>query len=118
MARQTAPLPGEEPWIPEPEAGDLLWPRRTIYGGEAKWTPYRGSHRPCDLCVEVLHDHDTQPYSRHPPHPSPATLKRKGPNGESFLCARHGQDYGVRDEAIGRRLAEQRAHQAHMARSR
>jgi hypothetical protein len=95
-----------------------MWPRRKIFGGDAKWTPYRGkTHMTCSTCVEVLMDHDKQPYPRHPGHPAPATKRRKGPNGETVHCARHGMELERKDNEIKARLAVQRAHQDALNRS-
>jgi hypothetical protein len=119
VSRQSAPLAGEEAWVPPPVEGDLLWPRRTIFGGDAKWTPYRGkTHQACTTCVEVLIDHGKQPYPREPGHPAPATKRRKGPNGDTWHCARHGAELERKDAEIAARLAAMRAHEAHMAHGR
>ena len=115
--RQTEPLPGEEAWVPPPVEGDLLWPRRTIYGGDAAWSLYRGkTHQACTTCIEVLQDHEREPYPRQPPHPTAATKRRKGPNGDSWHCARHGTEMERRDGEIKRRLADLRARTEHVAR--
>jgi hypothetical protein len=119
VTRQTEPLPGEEAWVPPPVEGDLLWPRRKIFGGDAKWTPYRGkTHQACSTCIEVLIDHEREAYPRRPGHPLPATKRRKGPNGDTWHCARHGAELERKDAEIAARLATMRAHREHLNRSR
>jgi hypothetical protein len=67
MKVQSEPLPGEEAWIPSPVEPDLLWPRRKIFGGDATWTAYRGkTHQACSTCIEVLIEHEKEPYPRPP----------------------------------------------------
>lgn len=117
MSTRPSPLPGEEPWVPPPIDGDLFWPRRKIFGGEAKWTRYTlKTHQTCTTCVEVLQDHEKQAYERQPPHPSAAALVRSGPNGKTWHCMRHGEELRRRDDAVAERLKDLRAHQAHLAR--
>lgn len=113
--KQTGPLRDEQAWIPEPVAGDLLWPRRTLYGGDAKWTPYKGAHQPCVTCIEVLQDHERQPYLRPPGHPSAATKARQGPNGKTVHCAAHGVELEAKDAAIKAYLKDVRGRAEHMA---
>lgn len=111
---QSAPLPGEEPWIPPPTEGTLHWPSRTIYGGVATWTPYRGAHRACATCIEVVHERGVA----GAPHPAPATRRRKGPNDTTEHCSRHAEVLERKDKEIARRVRERRAAAEHQARGR
>ena len=116
--KQTQPLAGERAWIPPPVTPDLLWPRREIYGGDAKWTPYRGAHQPCVTCIEVIQDHAKEPYPRPPGHPSPAVKARQGPNGKTLHCAGHGVELEAKDAEIKAHLKDLRARHDHLASSR
>jgi hypothetical protein len=119
MRVQSEPLPGEEAWIPSPVEPDLLWPRRKIFGGDATWTAYRGkTHQACSTCIEVLIEHEKEPYPRPPGHPSPATKVRNGPNGRTWHCARHGEALERKDREIKARLTTMREHREHVSRSR
>jgi len=51
----------------------------------AKWSAYRGAHRTCSDCTELIHELGTA----KAPHPMAATRRRKGPNDDRFLCAAH-----------------------------
>lgn len=50
---------------------------------DVKWTEWRGARRPCDDCVQRVHEHGVQ----GAPLPFPATWRRKGPVSDLFLCA-------------------------------
>jgi hypothetical protein len=68
-------------------------------GGDAKWTTYKGSHRPCDWCIRAIH----QQVMRS--HPLPARHKRAGPTSEpAFLCTVHGGRQLTRDQMVKRHL--------------
>lgn len=112
--RQSEPLPGEEPWIPPPVDGTLRWPSRKIFGGIAKWSPYRGSHQPCETCVELIHERGVAAA----PRPAPATRRRKGPNGDTLHCSRHAEVLERKDKEIARRVKAQGEAAEHLARGR
>lgn len=114
MTGQVAPLPGEQPWVPSPVDADLRWPRRQIFGGVATWTPHRGVHRPCDICIEVVHEQGIAAA----PRPAPATMKRVGPQGPklpTFWCYRHGSTMKSKDQEIRRRVEAMRATVEHQS---
>jgi hypothetical protein len=50
---------------------------------KAKWTQHKGGHRPCDLCVQRVHERGVG----RAPVPRPARWKRVGPNDTLLLCA-------------------------------
>jgi hypothetical protein len=80
---------------------------------------YRGkTHQACSTCVEVLIEHEKEPYPRPPGHPSPATRVRNGPNGRTWHCARHGEALERKDREIKARLTTMREHREHVSRSR
>jgi hypothetical protein len=54
---------------------------------DAKWTAYRGVHKPCSDCTELIH----QLGADKAPFPMAATRRRKGPNDDRFLCPAHAQ---------------------------
>jgi hypothetical protein len=47
-----------------------------------KWTRYGGTRKPCDLCVQRVHELGVG----GAPLPSPAAHKRVGPNDTLLLC--------------------------------
>lgn len=49
---------------------------------DTKWTKWSGAHRPCDDCVTRIHERGVE----GAPPPGEARWRRKGPNGELFLC--------------------------------
>jgi hypothetical protein len=79
---------GERPPAPMPEG---------VYGAlGTTWTAYRGVHKPCDACVELINDLGTE----KAPHPMPARRRRKGPNGDRFLCNDHGEQHRRLDDKV------------------
>lgn len=99
---------GERPPAPMPKG---------VYGAlGVKWTAYKGVHKPCDACVELIHEAGTEAA----PHPQPARRRRKGPNGDRLLCNDHGEQHRRLDDQVeaekkAGELATQRAQQAAMA---
>lgn len=63
---------------------------------DTKWTAYKGAHKPCDACVELIHQRGVE----GAPHPMPARRKRSGPNGDRFLCNDHGEQHRRLDDAV------------------
>lgn len=59
------------------------------------WTAYKGARRLCDHCTKRIH----QMGAGAAPHPRPATRKRKGPNGDAYLCAEDAETQKARDHA-------------------
>jgi hypothetical protein len=73
-------------------------------GGDAKWTTYKGAHRPCDRCVRAI----SQGVMKS--HPQPGRLKRTGPTSEpEILCHQHGERQQTRDARVKRHLEGVRA---------
>lgn len=68
-------------------------------GGDAKWTTYKGTHRPCDRCVRAIHQ------GLMASHPLPARRKRSGPADAEFLCLQHAERQESRDTLVKNRLA-------------
>jgi hypothetical protein len=99
---------GERPPPPAPKG---------IWGAlNTKWTTYKGVHKPCDACVELIHEMGTG----RAPHPQPARLKRTGPNGDRFLCNEHAEqhkrlDHQVTAEKKAAEDADQRTRQSVIA---
>jgi hypothetical protein len=85
----------------------------------AKWTRWTGAHRPCDHCVQTIHERGV---AGSPP-PLPARHKRVGPNDTLWLCAPHGEEMKRKDAAVtaerdARVRAAEEAKRAAMARRR
>lgn len=79
---------GERPAAPMPKG---------VFGAlNTKWTAYKGVHKPCDACVELIH----QLGIGNAPHPEPARRKRSGPNGDRFLCNDHGEQHRRLDNKV------------------
>jgi len=63
----------------------------------AKYTPHRGAHRPCDHCVQLIHENGVT----GAPPPAAASTKRAGVLGKEdvlWLCNTHAQDMREKDE--------------------
>lgn len=68
-----------------------------IFGAlDTKWTAYKGVHKPCDHCVELIHAVGVV----GAPHPEPARQRRKGPNGELLLCNDHAEQHRRLDNKV------------------
>lgn len=79
---------GERPPAPMPSG---------VFGAlDTKWTAYKGVHKPCDACTELIHELGTD----KAPHPMPARQRRKGPNGDRFLCNDHGEQHRRLDNKV------------------
>lgn len=86
-----------------------------IYGAlNTKWTPYKGVHRACDACTELIHQRGTD----KAPHPQATYWRRKGPNGDRFLCNAHGEEHRRLDQKVTAEHAEKALHAEHQAKSR
>lgn len=104
--------------MPAPDVDDLPEPLDlpkdadgNPLGGDAKWTSYKGAHRPCDRCVRALRD------GVMTTHPQPGRRKRQGPSPQAeILCYRHGEQQETRDRMVQQRLAGMRASQKHRRR--
>lgn len=84
----------------------------------ARWTRYKGAHKPCDLCVQSIHERGVA----GAPPPAPAGQKRVGPNDTLLLCGEHGEEMKRKDnaaeaEAARRRQAAAEARKAYARRS-
>lgn len=73
------------------------------------WTSYKGARRLCDHCTRRIHQMGTAAA----PHPRAATRKRKGPNGDVFLCAEDAQTQKELDMAAERTRKERIEQQEH-----
>lgn len=104
----SSPHPAQQPMIPEPRQPETQWPRREVFGAKGtKWSAYRGkTHVACALCVEVAHERGVAAA----PRVQPGTLKRVGPNGDSYYCGPHGAELKRRDAQVDAKLAERAAH--------
>jgi hypothetical protein len=98
-----------------PPALELKEPR--LGAIDVKWTSYRGARKPCDHCVQLIHERGVA----GAPPASSATAKRKGPNDDLFLCALHAQEMREKDAAVTTERDSRLAHAEHLkkaARSR
>ena len=77
--------PAQEALFEIKDAVRPLLPAERIYPGEAKWTAWRGVHRPCEVCGRVV----LQMGVNVAPPPMPARWKRQGPNGDMWVCSSH-----------------------------
>lgn len=69
---------------------------------DTKWSAYRGTHRLCSDCTELIH----QLGATVAPLPQAATRRRKGPNDDRFLCPAHAT---IRKELDDKAEAERKA---------
>jgi hypothetical protein len=68
-----------------------------IFGAlDVKWAAYKGVHKPCEACVELIHQLGTG----NAPHPMPARRRRKGPNGDRLLCNEHAEQHKRLDDQV------------------
>lgn len=79
----------------------------------AKWKAWTGAHRPCDDCVQRIHDLGVA----SAPLPAGASWRRKGPNGELFLCSIDADERKRLDAAVEAEHARGNAHQEHVAKA-
>lgn len=87
--------PGEQP--------QTEWPVLTkVWAGISTWTKYSGKHRPCDIHIMVIHERGVA----NAPPAAPATLKRQGPNGDSYVCGAHAVEWRRRDDEAARVRAD------------
>lgn len=84
--------------------GRALLPEERIYPGEATWTRWKGSHQPCGICVRLVIE---KGIGQAPPI-APGTWKRKGPNGDTFVCSPHMQELKPQDDAVVEKLKKMR----------
>lgn len=85
-----------------------------VFGARGvKWSAYTGAHKPCDACVELIHEEGVA----GAPHPMPARRRRKGPNGDRFLCNDHGEQHKRLDDEqdAKAKAAEEAGHKAQQA---
>jgi hypothetical protein len=86
-------------------------PKETWGAIKVQYVKYGGAHRPCDECVQLIH----QKGVGSAPPAGPARRKRKGPNGDTFLCAPHAEAHKRLDDAATKAHAERVAQQQHAA---
>lgn len=79
-----------------------------------KWTAYKGVHKPCDACVELIHALGAE----KAPYPQAAYWRRRGPNGDRFLCNAHGEQHRRLDDTVTTEYAERAAFAEHQAKAR
>lgn len=96
-AGRTAPRVLQDMLPMELTSGESIkWPSRIIWGGISTRTAHRGARRLCDICTEVIHELG----QAVAPVPRPAQLKRRGPNGDTYLCSGHGMDMREQDRRV------------------
>lgn len=78
------PAPPRPAAVKEPRLGAI----------NTKWTKYSGVHKPCDLCVKVIHE---QGVASAPP-PRSAAWKRVGPNDTLLLCSVDAEEQRRKDK--------------------
>lgn len=99
MAAPAVPELPDPTDLPKGEDGQPL-------GGDAKWTTYKGAHRPCDRCIRALNQGVMHT------HPQPGRRKRTGPTSEpEVLCHVHAERQETRDRMVQHRLAGLRTSQ-------
>lgn len=95
---QEAPAGPLRPPLQEPRLGAV----------GTKWTRWTGAHKPCDLCVRLIHERGVA----GAPPPASARHKRVGPNDTLMLCAEHGEEMKRKDDAaVAERDARVRANE-------
>jgi hypothetical protein len=78
-----------------------------------KWTLHKGAHRACDDCTALIHELGVG----RAPHPASARHRRKGPNGDLFVCNEHAEQRKRKDAEAERVRAERLAHSDHEAKA-
>jgi hypothetical protein len=94
--------------VPPPVLPELRGKRYGAVG--AKWTKWSGARRPCDDCVQRIHDLGTE----NAPHPAAAMWRRKGPNGDLWLCAVDADERKRLDQQAERDRDETFAYREHV----
>jgi len=85
-----------------------------IWGAlNTKWTRYKGLHKPCDACTELIHRLGTG----KAPYPQAVSWRRAGPNGDRFLCSPHGEEHKRLDAKVQTEHDEKVAHAEHRAKA-
>jgi hypothetical protein len=79
---------------PAPSRPPLEEPRLGAVG--TKWTRWTGVHRPCDHCVQRIHERGVA----GAPPPAPARHKRVGPNDTLWLCAEDAEEMKRKDDEV------------------
>lgn len=97
-----------------PDAARPLLPAERIFPAEATWTPWRGAHKACEVCGRLALQMGVQ----KAPAVAPARWRRKGPNGDMYVCSPHQGELKPADDAVKARLTAMRELAAHKARGR
>lgn len=79
--------------LAEPALPPLAEPRLGAAG--VKWTRYSGTRKPCDFCVQRIH----QLTALQAPFPNTASHKRVGPNDTLLLCNVDAEEQRRKDAA-------------------
>lgn len=91
-----------------PDAARPLLPDERIFPADATWTAWKGAHRPCDVCGRLV----LQMGMDKAPRPAAATWRRKGPNGEMFVCSPHQGELKPADDKVRAYLKDLRSRPA------
>ena len=95
------------------DAPRALLPKEKIWPAIAKWTRWTGAHRACEVCGRLV----IQLGLAVAPRAQPARWRRKGPNGEMFVCTPHEQVLHPEDDRVEAE-AQQRRELTELARTR
>jgi hypothetical protein len=101
-------FPPGEAQLPAPPTPSGVWGALNT-----KWTRYKGVHKPCDACTELIH----QLGAGKAPHPQATAWKRAGPNGDRFLCNAHGEEHKRLDAQVAAEHAQRTQHAEHHAKA-
>lgn len=71
----------------------------------AKWSQHRGAHQPCAVYVRLCQERGLLAVAKH----LPATKRRVGPNGATYLCGMCAVDLQAQDKAAEAEAARRRA---------
>lgn len=91
---------------------ELREPRFGALG--AKWARWDGTHRVCEDCAQRIHERGIA----DAPAAMPARWRRKGPNGELFLCNVDAEERKRLDKQAEDVHAAREAQRAHAAKGR